>query len=52
MGGEDLGLVKIICPTIGEFQGHEAGVGGMGNRGEGRGYSGIFGEETRKGDSI
>ena len=28
MGGEALGLVKIICPSTGEFQGQEAGVGG------------------------
>jgi hypothetical protein len=28
MGREDLGLTKIICPSIGECQGQEAGVGG------------------------
>ena len=27
-----LGLAKIICPSIGEYQGQEAGVGGLGNR--------------------
>ena len=38
LGGEALGLVKIICPNTGEFQGQEAGVGGLGSRaGEGIG---------------
>ena len=36
MGGEALGLVKIICPSTGEFQGQEAGMSGSGSRpGEG-----------------
>jgi hypothetical protein len=47
-----LGLAKILCPSIGECQGQEVGVGGLGSRGGGGGVSGIFGEETRKGDSI
>jgi hypothetical protein len=38
MGRETLGLVKIICPSTGEYQGQEAGVGGLRNRvGEGIG---------------
>jgi hypothetical protein len=38
MGGEALGLVKILCPSIGECQGQEVGVGGLGSRvGEGIG---------------
>jgi hypothetical protein len=32
MGGETLGLVKTICPSTGECQGQEAGVGGLGRR--------------------
>ena len=32
MEGEALGLVKIICPCIGECQGQEAGVGGLGSK--------------------
>ena len=32
MGGEALGLVKIICPSTGECQGQEAGVGRLGNK--------------------
>jgi hypothetical protein len=38
MGGEALGLVKIICPSTGECQGQEAGVGGLGSSARG-GYS-------------
>ena len=29
MVGEALGIVKIICPSTGECQGQEAGVGGL-----------------------
>jgi hypothetical protein len=32
MGGEALGLVKILCPSTGEYQGQEVGVGGLGSR--------------------
>jgi hypothetical protein len=42
MGGEALGLVKIICPNTGEYQGQEAGVGGLGSR---KGI-GDFGDNT------
>jgi hypothetical protein len=48
MGGEALGLVKIICPSIGEWQGQKAGVGGLG-AGRGWSVSGIFREERGKG---
>jgi hypothetical protein len=34
--------VKTICPSTGECQGQEAGVGGLGSR-AGGGYSGISG---------
>jgi hypothetical protein len=37
MGGEALGLVKALCPSVGECQGQEAGVSGLGSRGEGIG---------------
>jgi hypothetical protein len=30
LGGEALGLAKIICPSTREYQGQEAGVGGLG----------------------
>jgi hypothetical protein len=32
MAGEALGLVKVLCPRIGECQDQEAGVGGLGSR--------------------
>jgi hypothetical protein len=41
MGGEALGLVKIICPSTVECQGQEAGVGGLGSRVGGR-YRGFL----------
>jgi hypothetical protein len=40
MGGEALGLAKIICPSTGECQGQEVGMGGMGSR-AGGGYRGL-----------
>jgi hypothetical protein len=39
MEGEALGLMKIICPSTGECQGQEAGVGGLGKSGEYRRHS-------------
>jgi hypothetical protein len=33
MKGEALGLVKVLCPSVGECQGQEAGVGGLVSRG-------------------
>jgi hypothetical protein len=41
MGGEALGLAKIICPSTGECKSQEEGLVGLGNRvGEGiRGLS-------------
>ena len=35
MGEEALGPVKVLCPSIGECQGQEAGVGRLGSRGKG-----------------
>jgi hypothetical protein len=35
-----LGLANFICPCIGEHQGQEAGVGGLGSR-AGGGYKGL-----------
>jgi len=37
MGGEAIGLAKIICPSTGECQGQEAQVGALGSRGGGEG---------------
>ena len=32
MGGEALDIKKFICPSTGECQGQEVGVGDLGNR--------------------
>jgi hypothetical protein len=37
MGGEALGPVKVLCPSVGECQDQEAGVGGLISRGRGKG---------------
>jgi hypothetical protein len=37
MGGEALGPVKALGPSIGECQGQEAGEGGLGSRGRVKG---------------
>jgi hypothetical protein len=42
MGGEALGPVKVLCPSIGECQGQKAGVGGSGSRGGGGGDKGFL----------
>ena len=42
LGGEALGLAKIIYPNTGEYQGQEAGVGGLEIR-VGGGYKGLLG---------
>ena len=41
MGGEALGLWKIICPCTGECQGQEAEVGRLGSK-AGGGYRGLW----------
>jgi hypothetical protein len=51
MGGEALGPVKALGPSIGECQDQEGGGGGLESRGRGNGW-GIFRGETRKGDNI
>jgi hypothetical protein len=37
MGGEALGPVKVLCPSIRECQGQEVGVGGSVSRGRRKG---------------
>ena len=32
IGGEALGPVKVLCPSIGKCQGQEVEVGGLGSR--------------------
>jgi hypothetical protein len=46
---EALGLVKILCPSIGECQGQEVGVDGLGSRGEWGGYRGFSERKLGKG---
>jgi hypothetical protein len=41
MGGEALGPVKVLCPSIEECLGQEAGVGGWGSRGKGERIEGF-----------
>jgi hypothetical protein len=45
---EALGLVKIICPSKGECQGQEEGVGVLGSR-AGGGYRGFLERKLGKG---
>jgi hypothetical protein len=47
MGGEALGPVKVLGPSIGECQGQEVGVGGLVSRGVGIG--GFWGRKPGKG---
>ena len=49
MGGETLGPVKVLYLSIGEHQGHEAGVGGLANKGRGRGNRGFSEGKLGKG---
>jgi hypothetical protein len=44
VGGEALGPVKVLCPSVGECQGQEAGMGGLRSRdgGGGGGGDGTF----------
>jgi hypothetical protein len=51
MGGEALGPVKVLCPSIKDYQGQEVGVGRLVSRGRERG-AGVFRGETRKGNNI
>jgi hypothetical protein len=50
MGGEALGPVKVLCPSVGECQGQEVEVGGSGSRRRGEGRERGFSEgKTGKG---
>jgi hypothetical protein len=49
MGGETLGLVKILCPSKGECQGQETGVGWVGEKREGGAYRGFLERKLGKG---
>ena len=49
MGGEALDPVKVLCPSVGECQDREAGVGGLVSRGRGNGIWGFSEEKWVKG---
>ena len=49
MGGEALGPVKARCPSIGECQVREAGVGRLVSRGRGDGIGGFWWENQERG---
>jgi hypothetical protein len=49
MGGEALSPVKVLCPSIGERQGQEAGVGGLVSRGRGERIGGFSERKPGKG---
>jgi hypothetical protein len=44
MGGEALGPANILCPSIGECQSQEMGVGGLVSRGRWEGIGFFWGE--------
>jgi hypothetical protein len=48
MGGEALGLVEALCPSVGECQNRKAGVGWVGEWGLGGG-NGFSEGKQRKG---
>jgi hypothetical protein len=47
MGGEALGLARILCPSKGECQGQEAGVGWLGEQGSRGEYRGLRGSHLK-----
>ena len=52
MGGEVLGPVKVLCPSIGECLGKEAGVGGLVSRGIVGGDRGVSERKLGKGITL
>jgi hypothetical protein len=49
MGGEALGPVKALYPSIGECQGQEVGVGGLVSWSRGQGVGGLQRENEERG---
>jgi hypothetical protein len=47
MGEEALGPVQVLCPSIGECQGQEAGVGGLWSRRRGEGMGVLEGKPEK-----
>jgi hypothetical protein len=52
MGGEALGPVKALCPSVGECQGQEVGVAGLVSRGWGGGDRVRGSSEGKQGKGI
>jgi hypothetical protein len=52
MGGKALGPVKALCPSVGECQGQESGVGGLVSRVKGEGLGGMEFLERKQGKGI
>ena len=52
MGGEALCPMKALCPSVGECQGQEAGVGELMSRGRGKGRGGGCFLEGKPGKGI
>jgi hypothetical protein len=52
MLGEPLGSVKALCPSIGECQGQEVGMGGLVSRGREEGIRGDFGGRPGRGTTF
>ena len=52
MGGEALGPVKALCPSVEECQGQEVGVGGLVSRGRGKWIGGGCFPEGKQGKGI
>lgn len=44
----DLGLVKVQCPSVGEYQDRKDGVGGVSGQGQGEWDAGGGGGSERK----
>jgi hypothetical protein len=51
MGKNAVGPLKVLCHSIGEYQGQKAGMGCLVSRGRWK-WIGIFGVETRLVDNI
>jgi hypothetical protein len=49
VGGEALGPVKALCPSVGECQDQEVGVSGFVSRGRGKEIGGGWEGEAGKG---
>jgi hypothetical protein len=49
MGGETLGPVTVLCPSVGECQGQETGAGKLVSRGSREGIAGFWRGDLERG---